>query len=431
MNESLDQKIRLRNAVARAHTQAASGQISKMMVKEAPVYSGRALQLLPIVLVNLVLTLLTAGIYRFWAKTRLRRYFLSRVSFLGDALEYTGTGMELFRGFLIALAALVPFFIVTSILQNFLVSPDAAIGPVAAFQLAYLFAIYFLYHVAVFRAQRYRLSRTTWRGIRGGQQGSAMLYALYAIGLGLLTLVTLGLAYPVMRRVLMGYRINAIRFGSETVRMDGGFAPLMRAWLLPWLLMFLAVLPLAFTLWVDGPEVLTDQSGETQRFQFGKIRFGVLVPIGAAGWLIANFWYRAAELRHFAGGTRFEDLKFESRLGGHHLFLPYLLYGIVIVLTIAGALIAAVTLAAGYSLKATGPAVPSEMETYLGLAIIVVGTILLASFKPVIVQNWIFRNLCRTLTIQGSFSPDRLFQNQFAIPNRGEGLADALDVDAF
>ena len=38
---------------------------------------------------------------------------------------------------------------------------------------------------------------------------------------------------------------------------------------------------------------------------------------------------------------------------------------------------------------------------------------------------------CKTLTIQGSFSPDRLFQSQLSIPQRGEGLADALDIDAF
>jgi hypothetical protein len=55
----------------------------------------------------------------------------------------------------------------------------------------------------------------------------------------------------------------------------------------------------------------------------------------------------------------------------------------------------------------------------------------LAALKPIVVQNWIFRSLCRSLTLQGSFSPDRLFQNQYAIPQRGEGLADALDVDAF
>jgi len=35
------------------------------------------------------------------------------------------------------------------------------------------------------------------------------------------------------------------------------------------------------------------------------------------------------------------------------------------------------------------------------------------------------------MTIQGRFSPDTLFQNQLEIPRSGEGLADALDVDAF
>jgi len=87
MNESLDQKIRHRNAVARAHSQVSRGQTTMMMVKESPVYSGRAMEIGRIALVNTVLTLLTVGIYRFWAKTRMRRYFVSRVSFLGDPLQ--------------------------------------------------------------------------------------------------------------------------------------------------------------------------------------------------------------------------------------------------------------------------------------------------------------------------------------------------------
>ena len=45
MNESLDQKIRHRNAVARAHSQVSRGQTTMLMVKEAPVFSGRAVEI--------------------------------------------------------------------------------------------------------------------------------------------------------------------------------------------------------------------------------------------------------------------------------------------------------------------------------------------------------------------------------------------------
>lgn len=433
MNETLDQKIRLRNAVARAHTQAASGQSTKMMVKETPVYSGRSRQVLPIVLLNLMLTFLTVGVYRFWAKTRLRRYFVSRVSFLGDPLEYGGTGMELFLGFLIVLTVLVPFFILSGIVQHFLARPGTDLTAASVFQATYLMAIYFLYNVAVYRAQRYRLSRVTWRGIHGGQQGSALLYALYAIGLSLLTLITLGLTYPLMRRALIGYRINRACFGSETFHFDGGLAPLVAAWLVPWLLMVLTVVPIIYTLWADGSGALTDMSSGTPRFRFERIRYVFLVPVGALGWVITSFWYRAKEVRYFAGFTRFEGLEFKSRLRGDQIFVPYLIYGLLLLLAIAGAFAGGIALIMGhFGTRPVGMAhVPPAVGMYLGFGIVIVAWLVLATLKPVIVQNWILRSLCRTMTIQGTFSPDRLFQNQLAIPRSGEGLADAFDVDAF
>ncbi len=65
-------------------------------------YDGRAGEVGSIALANSLLGLVTLGIYRFWAKTRLRRYLWSHVSMEGDRLEYTGRGIELFIGFLIA-----------------------------------------------------------------------------------------------------------------------------------------------------------------------------------------------------------------------------------------------------------------------------------------------------------------------------------------
>ena len=65
-------------------------------------YDGRAGEVGKIALSNSLLGLVTLGIYRFWAKTRLRRYLWSHVSMEGDRFEYTGRGIELFIGFLIA-----------------------------------------------------------------------------------------------------------------------------------------------------------------------------------------------------------------------------------------------------------------------------------------------------------------------------------------
>ena len=66
-------------------------------------FDGNFRGLLPIVLVNLLLTIITLGLYRFWARTKVRKYLWGSVRLHGDAFEYTGTGKELFIGFLIVL----------------------------------------------------------------------------------------------------------------------------------------------------------------------------------------------------------------------------------------------------------------------------------------------------------------------------------------
>jgi hypothetical protein len=77
-------------------------------------YDGRLGELFGIFFTNLLFSIITLGFYRFWAKTRMRRYIWSRVSLNGDAFEYTGTGGELFIGFLIV----VGFFFVATILKG-------------------------------------------------------------------------------------------------------------------------------------------------------------------------------------------------------------------------------------------------------------------------------------------------------------------------
>ncbi len=48
--------------------------------------------LLGITLTNLVLNLITLTVYRFWARTNVRRHIWSCVHINGEALEYTGRG---------------------------------------------------------------------------------------------------------------------------------------------------------------------------------------------------------------------------------------------------------------------------------------------------------------------------------------------------
>jgi len=433
MNESLDQKIRHRNAVARAHSQVSRGQTTMLMVKETPDYSGRAVEIGRIALVNTVLTLITVGIYRFWAKTRLRRYLVSRVSFLGDPLEYSGTGLELFIGFLIIMAVMVPVFIATHLLQGFLTQPGTNPLSFVVFQVGYVLALYFLYNVAVYRAQRYRLSRISWRGIRGGQEGSAMLYALYALGLIFVTLITIGLAYPLMRRVLIGYRINRACFGTERLQFSGGTLKLMGAWLVPWVLVLAllgvnAYLSSTALMEAGGENPDPNQIREQLKLAWaGHLKYVIplvlLLPIAFA-------WYRTCETRVWIRGTKFDQLDFTTRLNLFHIFIPYAVY-LVLLIAIIGAAFFALAHVIDLSHWQPSSGLQTAGPPLLFFVIVVVAWLAGSLLHPVIQLNWIVRNLSKTMTIQGRFSPDTLFQNQLEIPRSGEGLADALDIDAF
>jgi uncharacterized membrane protein YjgN (DUF898 family) len=75
-----------------------------------PRFHGAKRAMAPIVLKGLALSVVTLGVYRFWYQTDVRRFLWNNVEIDGDALEYTGRGLELFVGFLIALGVLIPLY---------------------------------------------------------------------------------------------------------------------------------------------------------------------------------------------------------------------------------------------------------------------------------------------------------------------------------
>src|SRR5437660_9257867 len=107
-----------------------------------------------------VLLLVTLGIYRFWLATDVRRFLWSNTEISSDGLEYVGTARELLLGFLIAIALLVPIN-VAFFLAAF---SRGVIGHISG--LLALLAVAVLGQLAVYRARRYRLTRTVYRGIR-------------------------------------------------------------------------------------------------------------------------------------------------------------------------------------------------------------------------------------------------------------------------
>ena len=142
------------------------------------------------------LTLITFGIYRAWFTTNLRKYLWTNTSFDGDQFEYLGTGRELLIGFIIAVVLTLPIIVVPQLAAT--VFADSAPQLLGLLSIYYIFFLFFI-QFAIYRGRAYRLSRTSYRGIRFHQTGNGWHYAFKSFLWMMLLMPTLGFAYPWMR----------------------------------------------------------------------------------------------------------------------------------------------------------------------------------------------------------------------------------------
>lgn len=211
------------------------------------------------------LELVTAGFYRFWLATDIRRHLWSNTEIAGDAAEYTGRGKELLIGFLFALAILVPIY-----LGYFLLTVEAErFKEFASFPL--ILAFYAFGQFAIYRARRYRLTRTVWRGVRFWMDGSGWAYAWRAVLWGFLVMLTLGFALPWREAALERYKMRHSYYGDLRGEFTGrGSEFFKRAWGL-WLLA-----PFALVLFPAFPFVYAYYKAIEWRWWLSGIRLGAV-----------------------------------------------------------------------------------------------------------------------------------------------------------
>jgi uncharacterized membrane protein YjgN (DUF898 family) len=178
-------------------------------------------------IVGTLFTLLTLGVYHFWAKARVLRYIASQTELDGDRFTYHGTGRELFFGFLKAIALFaVPLLLLKGVP---LVDPSFELV-VGAALLGYGLIYFVMIPLAMVGSRRYRLGRTSWRGVRFGFRGSGReLIRLFVRDTGLI-LVTLGVYYPWFAVRRHRFMVSNAYFGSEPFRFDGEGRDLLGAY---------------------------------------------------------------------------------------------------------------------------------------------------------------------------------------------------------
>lgn len=171
-------------------------------------FTGRGDEYFRIWIVNLLLTLLTLGIYSAWAKVRRNRYFYGSTR-LGDAsFEYLAKPLAILKGRLLAVAAFVAYGVITRL------------WPLTAplFGLAMFVALPWL----VVRSLTFRARNTAFRNLRFDFKPAYSEAVVYFTAMPLLFFFTLGLIYPYVvwgqKRLIMGnsaYGQTPFRFGAR------------------------------------------------------------------------------------------------------------------------------------------------------------------------------------------------------------------------
>jgi len=388
-----------------------------------------------------MLLVVTLGIYRFWLATDVRRFLWSNTEIAGETLEYTGTPLELLLGFLIAIAILIPVYA-----GFFLAALD--LGMLAKFSSVIAFAaLGILGQYAIYRARRYRLTRTIYRGLRFHQEGSAWSYAFRAILWWIVTALSFGLAYPFQLASLERYKMRNTFYGDLAGRLEAsGFGLLLRG--LPiWLPVFA---PLALAVgefigavdWKALVEVLA-QGGDNV---MGKIEgsnpglgavivFAMLmggVSIAVAAMLYPAF--QAIVLRWWSSGLCFGDLEVRSQLRMRHVYAAYARFvgyailfstavGIVgaIALVVLGAVTSVAKLGTGGEILATLFLLAGYVVTALGFSTIYRATVLLSLWQLGM----------ESLQLTGLSALEKVKATGRPSSAIGEGLADALNVGGY
>ena len=359
--------------------------------------------LLKIALINFFLTLITLTIYRFWAKTNTRKHVWSCIQINGEPLEYTGTGGELFRGFLVVFGLIIlPFSLLQKGFQLYLGDQHPAV--IGLFFLFILFT-YVMFGFALYKQRKYQLSRTLWRGIRGTMAGSAMTYSLTYFGSLLARYFSFGWATPAMNTTLQEQMIGDMRFGDAAFKFKGRAGPLYPTYALCWFLTLIALIAaVSFASYEAVTWFGTELSNaydsffnrpdntEPPRRTLEIIGFVTLIIVAALLTflvILPMLWaiYTAKEIRTFANYTR--------------------LYG------------------AQFHLNATAPSM-----IWLAISNLLLFIFTLGIARPYVVQRSV-RYVFDRLTLEGAIDIDRIQQSQAALPKRGEGLADAFELGAW
>ena len=385
-------------------------------------YFGKGGPLFRLYFLTSLLTLVTLGIYRFWARTRIRKYIWSATTGDSDSFEYTGTGLEKFLGFLVAIVILAIYL---GIVQmglfyfglNLFVDPQnqgqelAQIGAIYITLLAVLPLMLF----AQYRTRRYKMARTRWRGIRFGMENGAWGYAGRALGYYVLNAMTLGLLNPLTTFNLEKYMADRSWFGDAQFEQTGRWQDLYAG--MKHVFIGIAI--------VIGGGVLLGVAAVVMGVG-GAVIGGIAMFVGYIWFLIGLVYYRVYAFNYL---TRHKVLDgavtFDAQLATGTI-LKIVIVGSIIITLLMGVVFGAV---GGVLATLTDAVIDGNPVLLVGLgALYVLAFLIAGALGLVMITQPVIEHAVNNITVHNAEHLNTIQQRAADAGADAEGFADALDV---
>ncbi|MDH5719873.1 MAG: YjgN family protein [Spirochaetia bacterium] len=196
-------------------------------------FDGTGGKLFKLSLVNILLSILTLGIYYFWAKVKIQKFIYAGTKVYGERFDYHATGKEKFIAFLKALpvlAGIAGIYYGSQQLMNYFNVP---IEYSQSILIIFFYLIFILIGPLLIVAKsRFTLSRSSWNNVHFKFRGKVKpLYKIMLKGI-FLSIITIGLYSPWFICELQKYMTENSNFGNMPFKYTGKGKELIKYFIL-------------------------------------------------------------------------------------------------------------------------------------------------------------------------------------------------------
>ena len=178
-------------------------------------FKGKASEYFGIWIVNLLLSIITLGIYSAWAKVRRMRYFYANTFMDGHNFEYHANPVSILKGRIIVVVILIIYNVLI------VASPIFAI---------LLIPFFFAFPWLINKGIAFQAQVISYRNVRFGFEGSYWRAMGAFIGMPILAFLSLGILAPFASRSVSNYIGKNLRYGKSRFHTNAPLGALYANW---------------------------------------------------------------------------------------------------------------------------------------------------------------------------------------------------------